>query len=456
MTAPTTAVAARPTGAALLPVTGADLQVPVVDGRCVPYANLDYAASAPALQAVADHVAQVLPHYASVHRGAGYASQVSTALYESTRRTVAGFVGARADDVVVITRNTTDALNLLARCVPAGGEVIYLDIEHHANLLPWTGRRHRCVRSADTLAQTLERLDDALREHPAALVAVTAASNVTGEVVPVADVVRIAHAHGARVVVDGAQYVPHRRIDLAACGADYLAFSGHKLYAPFGAGVLVGRRDWLDDAPAHLAGGGAVREVGLDHTVWAPAPQRHEGGTPNVLGAAALAQACRTLAGLATGALEQHEGHLVDRLVTGLSGLPGVEVLRIWPDSTDRVGVVGFTVAGRDPGRVAAYLSAEHGIGVRDGKFCAHPLLTRLGHDEGALRASVGAGSTVDDVDRLVEALTLLLDEGEGWTYTLDAGRWQPTPDPRPTVGWLDPASDHDLDLVGGTSPCES
>ncbi|HET9656180.1 MAG TPA: aminotransferase class V-fold PLP-dependent enzyme [Kineosporiaceae bacterium] len=447
-----TGPAARP----LLPVTGADLQVPLVDGGTVRYANLDYAASAPALQAVAGHVSQVLPHYASVHRGAGYASQVSTALYESTRATVAAFVGARPGDVVVITRNTTDALNLLASCIPSdgpgGGEVVHLDVEHHANLLPWAGRPHRVVPGAPTLAQTLQHLDDALRQRPATLVAVTAASNVTGEVLPVAEVVRIAHAHGARVVVDGAQYVPHRRIDLADCGADYLAFSGHKLYAPFGAGVLVGRVDWLDAAPAYLAGGGAVREVGLDRTVWAPSPQRHEGGTPNVLGAAALAQACRSLAALPDGALERHESALVERLVDGLSALPGVDVLRIWPDSTDRVGVVGFTVAGRDPGRVAAYLSAEHGIGVRDGKFCAHPLLARLGHPAGALRASVGAGSTADDVDRLVTALDQLLQDGEGWTYDLDGGRWQPCPDPRPTVGWLDPVTD----LTAGASPCES
>ena len=439
-------------GGALLPVTGADLQVPVVTGGTVRYANLDYAASAPALQAVADHVAEVLPYYASVHRGAGYASQASTALYESTRAVVAGFVAARPDDVVVITRNTTDALNLLARSVPDGGEVLYLDVEHHANLLPWAAGPHRCLPAAPTLAQTLTRLDDALRGRPAALVAVTAASNVTGEVVPVADVVAIAHAHGARVVVDGAQYVPHRRIDLTACGADYLAFSGHKLYAPFGAGVLVGRRDWLDAAPAHLAGGGAVRQVRVDGADWAPAPQRHEGGTPNVLGAAALAQACRSLAALPDGALQGHETALVDRLVAGLTALPGVELLRIWPDSTARVGVVGFTVAGRDPGRVAAYLSAEHGIGVRDGSFCAHPLLARLGHCGGALRASVGAGSTAQDVDRLVAALDLLADQGEDWSYALEAGRWQPSPDPRPIVGWLDPASDP----AAGTSPCES
>lgn len=442
----------------LLPVVGRALEVPLVDGRTVRYANLDYAASAPALQTVADHVCSGLEHYASVHRGAGWASQVSTAVYEGTRATVAAFVGARPDDVVVVTRNTTDALNLLASAVPAdgpgGGEVLFLDVEHHANLLPWTRLPHRCLPVGGTVAQTLAALDAALAERPATLVAVTGASNVTGEVLPVADVVRVAHAHGARVVVDGAQLVPHRRVDLAATGADYLAFSGHKTYAPFGAGVLVGRRDWLDAAPAYLAGGGAVRDVDVDAATWAPAPQRHEGGTPNVLGAAALAQACRDLAALPAGALEAHEAALVERLEAGLSRLPGVEVLRIWPDSPDRVGVVGFTVAGHDPGRVAAYLSAEHGIGVRDGRFCAHPLLARLGHGEGAVRASVGVGSSSDDVDRLVAAVERLLLDGEGWDYAPVAGRWAPVPDPRPLPAFLADVATAAA-APAGASPCQ-
>jgi selenocysteine lyase/cysteine desulfurase len=436
----------------LLPVVGHDLLSPLVDGRSVRYANLDYAASAPALAPVADHVARALPYYSSVHRGAGFASQVSTRLYESARQTVAQFVGARQDDVVVFTRNTTDALNLLASAVPTGGDVIFLDAEHHANLLPWLQLPHRCVEVSHTLAGTVERLADALRDRPAALVAVTGSSNVTGEILPIARIAALAHAHGARIVVDAAQLAPHRRIDLAAWGVDYLAFSGHKAYAPFGTGALIGRKDWLDDAPPYLAGGGAVREVTPTRTEWAPAPQRHEGGTPNVLGAAALAAACRTLASLPDGALEAHEAQLRERLVAGLRRLPGVRVLRIWPDSTEQIGVVTFVVGDHDSGRVAAYLSAEHGIGVRDGRFCAHPLLDRLGHSGGAVRASLGVGSSSDDVDRLVQAVASLLTRGERWTYALDAGRWAPSPDPRPAVPWLtDPA---DLPGSAGASPC--
>lgn len=420
----------------LLPVLGANLQVPLVTGGSARYANLDYAASAPALAAVAEHVADALPFYASVHRGAGYASQVSTALLEQARSTVARFVGARAGDVAVFTRNTTDALNLLAGCLPQWGDVVFLDAEHHANLLPWQDGPHRCVPVQSTLEETLTALEGALRQQPAVLVAITGASNVTGEELPVERIVTLAHRHGARVVVDAAQLAPHRRIDLDASGIDYVAFSGHKLYAPYGAGALVGRRDWLDRGVPYLAGGGAVRRVGVDRTEWASAPQRHEAGTPNVLGAAALAEACRVLAGLPEAALEVHEAALRERLVHGLQSVAGVRVHRIFDDAPSSIGVVTFTVDGLAPGLVAAYLSAEHGIGVRDGLFCAHPLLGRLGLGDGAVRASVGVGSRTEDVDRLVSALAALVTGGPAWRYAVVEGRWQPVPDPRPLPQW--------------------
>jgi selenocysteine lyase/cysteine desulfurase len=427
---PSNAGAEQPADTRLPTCTGSELRVPLVTGGTTRYVNLDYAASAPALTSVAEHVERVLPYYSSVHRGAGYASQVCTGLLERARDTVGEFVGARADDVVIFTRNTTDALNLLARAVP--GTVLSLDIEHHANLLPWRGRGHRTLRAAGTVEQTLAELRAALALAPTALLAVTGASNVTGEVLPLDRVVRIAHAAGARVVLDAAQLAPHRRIDLAASGVDYLALSGHKLYAPYGAGALVGRRDWLDIAPPHLAGGGAVREVSGRDEVWAPAPQRHEGGTPNLLGAAALAQACRILAPVLDGPALRHERTLLARLAEGLRALPGVRVLRIWPDSPDQIAVAGFVLADRPAGYLAAYLSAEHGIGLRDGKFCAHPLLSRLcGAGEDALRASIGLGSTTEDVDRLLTALRRLVTEGARWTYAPVNGRWTPTPNPR-------------------------
>ena len=422
--------------APLLPVADAHAEAPLVDGTSVRYVNLDYAASAPALDAVTRQLEAALPYYSSVHRGAGYASQVSTALYERSREVIGEFLGARDDDVVVITRNTTDALNLLASAVPAdAGDVVVLDVEHHANLLPWRRGACRVVPVASTLAATLAALDAEVASAPTALVAVTGCSNVTGELLPLEQLVAIARRHGARICVDGAQLVPHRRVDIGALGIDYIALSGHKAYAPHGAGALVGRRDWLDAAPAYLAGGGAVREVTADSVEWASAPQRHEGGTPNVLGAVALATAFQTLSLLPQGELAAHEHALAERLRDGLAAVPGVSVLRIWDDSTDQVGVVTFVVEGHDSGRVAAYLSAEHGIGVRDGRFCAHPLVARLGASSGAIRASMGVGSRDEDVDRLVDALAALAAEGEGWSYALDGGRWVPSPDTRRAPG---------------------
>ncbi|MET0788159.1 MAG: aminotransferase class V-fold PLP-dependent enzyme [Cellulomonas sp.] len=437
---------------ALLPVVGGTTTVPLVDGTQRVYANLDYAASAPALEAVAARVTEVLPLYASVHRGAGYLSQVSTALYESARQTIARFVGARPDDVAIITRNTTDSLNLLAGVVPSGGRVLVLDVEHHANLLPWVqsserhGNRTTILPIRETVAATLDALRAELARQPYALLTVTGASNVTGEALPIDEVVALAHAEGARVAVDGAQLVPHRGFSLAATDADYVAFSGHKTYAPFGAGALVGRRDWLDTGTPYLAGGGAVRDVRTDRTVWQPAPARHEAGSPNVLGAIALAEACDQLAALPAGALAAHEEALRARLVEGLSGIDGVEIARVWPDSAAPVGVVTFTVPDHDPGLVAAYLAAEHGIGVRDGRFCAHPLLAHIGASGGAIRASVGVGTTSEAVDRLIEALTSYLASGPAVRYEVVDGCWAVVDDTRPLLAV------HGLDHLAATA----
>ncbi|MCU1423969.1 MAG: cysteine desulfurase [Microbacteriaceae bacterium] len=418
----------------LLPVVGADLSVPLVTGGETRYINLDYAASAPALAVVAEHVTRVLPLYASVHRGAGYASQVCTSAYESARVVVGDFVGARQNDEVIFTRNTTDALNLLASVVP--GETVFLDIEHHANLLPWVENGGRVVVSADTIADTLERVDAELARRPAALLTVTGASNVTGETLPLRALATIAHRYGTRLAVDGAQLVPHRRVNLLVQGIDYLAFSGHKAYAPFGAGVLVGRADWLDAGAPYLRGGGAVASVSAEETVWRTGPSRHEAGSPNVIGVAALARALRELDSLDETQWAAHEAALRARLVAGFAGLAGVRVHRIFGDSSDPVGVVSFTVDGVDSRLLATYLSAEWGIGVRDGKFCAHPLLNRLGITRPALRASFGVGSVDEDVDRLLEAVAAYLGVGPAWNYEFVDGHWEVVGDTRPRPDW--------------------
>lgn len=399
-----------------LEIVGDDLKVTLPGGETVPFAHLDYAASAPCVRAAADAVGGLLPRYGSVHRGAGVRSSASTVAYELARDVVAEFVGARPGDEVIFTRNTTDALNLLAGALPPGTTTIVFDGEHHANLLPWPNQRRLPAPSSEAeAASSLERALAATSGDR--LVTVTGASNVTGEIWPVRELAAIAHRHGARVAVDAAQLAPHHPVDLAGLGADYLAFSGHKLYAPFGAGVLAGRADWLDAARPYLAGGGASVAVGdrPGDLRWATGPARHEGGTPNLLGAVAIAAVCEALAGADRGALAAAERELLDRLRAGLRDIDGVTEVSLFGADHPRVGIVSLALAGRDPAGVAQRLATDHGIGVRAGQFCAHPLVRRLTGSAttgscataatGLLRISFGLGSTTEHVDRLLTAL---------------------------------------------------
>jgi selenocysteine lyase/cysteine desulfurase len=256
-------------------------------------------------------------------------------VYEQARHAVREFVGAHPTDAVVFTRNTTDSLNLLAGAVPKGTSVVLFDSEHHAALLPWRGANVLRLPAPSSPDAAVDAVAAALARCPVGprLVVVTGASNVTGELWPVAELADVAHRHGARIVVDAAQLAPHRPIDLRACGVDYLAFSGHKLYAPFGAGVLVGRADWLRAADPYLRGGGATAQVtdlgerlGVD---WSQVPERHEGGSPNVVGVHALATACTVLR-RDWDAVRAHEAVLIDCLRAGLGTVPGLRELSLF------------------------------------------------------------------------------------------------------------------------------
>lgn len=438
----TLAQANTSSGRALPPVLAERLAVPTVTGALVDYANLDHAASAPCLAAVRDAVDALLPWYASVHRGAGFASRTCTNVYEQARRVVADAVGAGRGDTVVFTRNTTDALNLLARSLPRHTSVVLFDTDHHAALLPWRGPNVRHLVTPADRAELPSVLDDALARCPAGprLVVLTGASNVTGELWPVRELAAVARRRGARVVLDAAQLAAHRQVRIGELDVDYVVLSGHKLYAPFGAGALVGRADWLAAAPPYLLGGGATAKVswvgdGLGAS-WAAGPERHEGGTPNVVGAHALAVACATLGG-SWPSVVAHEETLLDRLRAGHATVPGLTELSLFGADAPRVGVVSLTVSGQDAGLLAAALSAEHGVGVRDGAFCAHiatrRLLDRAGSAEtSALRASIGLASTAEHVDRFVGALRELVAVGPRWEYRRDdSGRWAPVDDRR-------------------------
>jgi selenocysteine lyase/cysteine desulfurase len=379
----------------------------------------------------ADRVAEFLPWYSSVHRGAGYKSRRSTRAYEEVRSTVHRFARRRdPDDVVVLVRNTTEAINHLAYRLrlERSDVVVTTVVEHHANLLPWT--RVATPRFVECGPDGTFGVDDvvaALRasSRPPALLALTGASNVTGWLPPVAEICAEAHERGVPVLLDAAQLAPHRPLPPEP---DYVAYSGHKLYAPFGAGALIGPRRTFETGDPFLAGGGAVDLVDLDEVIWTEPPEREEAGSPNVVGVVAFGLAMEELERLGWESIVAHESDLSERLHRGLRSIPGVDLLgprrRAGADA-EGLAVATFTVEGVHHALVAARLSAEFGIAVRHGCFCAHPYLIRLlgvgpdgiararaavrrgdrGAIPGAVRASCSLGTTADDVDALISAL---------------------------------------------------
>jgi selenocysteine lyase/cysteine desulfurase len=415
-------------GAGLCSLVGDGQPVPCSDGQDRPYVSFDAAASTSALPGVARAVEEFLPWYSSVHRGAGHKSQRSTAEYEQARVAALGFAGRSPDgeDVAIICRNTTEAINHLAyRLGLAADDVVVTTVvEHHANLLPW-GRlcRRRYVECGREGTYTADDVAAALDAGPLPrLLAVTAASNVTGWQPPLDGIIAAARARDVPVLVDAAQLAAHRPLPP---DADFVAWSGHKMYAPFGAGVLIGPRAVFAEGDPFLAGGGAVDLVDLDEVAWTDPPDREEAGSPNVVGAVALHAAIDELRRIGWDAIGEHDTRLHDRMRAGLAAIPGVSVLGPTAPEAVHLPLVTFTVTGTPHALVAARLSAEHAIGVRHGCFCAHPYLVRLlglGPQEishhwaavrqgdrhampGAIRASAGLSTSLADVDRLVDAV---------------------------------------------------
>ena len=432
-------------------LVGVDVPVPTLDGRLVPYVNLDNAASTPAFVSVMDTIERFLPYYASVHRGTGYKSRLSTGAYEEARAVVGRFVGADPDrDVVVFAKNTTEAINKLARAIPVADDAVVLTtlLEHHSNDLPWRARARTVhVRACADGSLDDEDLDIRLRQYAGrvALLAVSGASNVTGVVQPIHELAEKVHAVGGRILVDAAQLAPHRPIDMHAhddpAHLDYVVFSAHKMYAPFGSGALVGSRSGFAAIPDHR-GGGTVHAVTVDDVAWADLPDREEAGSPNVVGAVALAAAAEALTRIGRECIAAHESELLRYASTRLSTVPGVRLHG--PSGPvaigSRVGVIPFLVDGIDHALVAAILSYEHAVGVRSGCFCAHPYISHLlGLDAAAARAwarrarygdkrgapglvriSFGCYNDTADIDRAVDALECIVDGDVAGSYRVD------------------------------------
>jgi cysteine desulfurase / selenocysteine lyase len=443
---------------------GVDTLVPLLDGKMHRYINLDNAASTPALKAVQDAVDNFLPYYSSVHRGTGFKSQISTHVYEQARLAILRFVNADPKEhVCIFGKNTTEAINKLARRFPFTPQrdiILTSAMEHHSNDLPWRG-----VTTTIHVALTPDgRLDEAdfdaqLARYAKriALVAISGASNVTGYLNPIHRLAEKAHAVGAHILVDCAQLAPHRKVDLLALDEpghlDYIAISAHKMYAPFGTGALVGRRDTFEQGDPDLRGGGTVEIVTIDDVVWAEPPDRDEAGSPNTIGAVALAAAITQLDKIGMAKVAQHEAELTAYTLERLAKLPGIKVFGDADPATaaERLGVIPLQIEGVIHFKAAAILGNEYGIGVRSGCFCAHPYilhllgLSRVEADDvrsqilagdrsnmpGLIRASFGLYNDFEDVDVFLAALEhILRKEYQGsYTQNTSTGEYKP-------VGW--------------------
>jgi len=435
-------------------VAGVDARVPVYNGQSVRYVNFDNAATTPPFAAVLDSIQEYGQYYSSVHRGTGFKSLLSTHVYEQCRHIMGEFVGADPEyHTVLFTCNATHALNKVARrLAPAPDDaVIITQMEHHSNILPWRQRGCRVltakVNDADGTLNVAD-LETKLRENSGRVkaVSVTGASNVTGNMPPIRRIARMAHEHGAWFVVDGTQLAPHRPIRMGGPDdperIDFLALSGHKMYAPFGCGLLVAPAAVFQGDPPDVVGGGTVHAVTSDRVVWHDLPEREEPGTPNVIGAMTLARAARRFQEIGMDRIVEHERDLARYCLKRLMEIDG---LRIYGQAdpemeADRLGVFAVEARGLSHSLLAAVLGYEWGIGVRNGCFCAQPYVRELlgisaaemngivdklsagdhASVPGLVRVSLGIYNTRQEIDYLADALRSILTAGPQARYALD------------------------------------
>jgi cysteine desulfurase/selenocysteine lyase len=401
------------TSRSVLDVVAVRAAFPILDREVhgQPLAYLDSAASAQrptmVMQAIDDCYRQ---YYSNIHRGVHTLSQESTEHYEQARQTVADFIGAASADEIVFVRGTTEGINLVASSwgganLEPGDQILLSEMEHHSNIVPWqllcqqTGAEIRVLPIDDNGDLVLEELDRLLTERTR-LVALAHVSNALGTVNPVAEIIERAHQKGALVLLDGAQGVPHTRVDVAALGADFYVFSGHKVYGPSGIGALYVKREILQQMPPWQGGGGMIHTVSFEGSTWAPAPGRFEAGTPNIAGAIGLAAALDFVSALGIDNLEHWEHRLV---MACRERLQAIGRVRLMGNPRLQAGVVSFVVDGIHPHDLGTILD-QAGIAVRAGHHCAQPLMERLGV-AATVRASFGCYNTVDEIERLARGI---------------------------------------------------
>jgi cysteine desulfurase/selenocysteine lyase len=372
---------------------------------------LDSGASAQKPAVVIDGLAEFYrSDYANVHRGVYALSQRSTDAFEAARETVRAFLNAADEREIVFVRGATEAINLVSHAwggknLKPGDEVVISDLEHHSNLVPW---QMACERAGAALrvAPTDETGEFDLAQFEAMLssktkmIAVTHVSNVTGTMMPVETITRLAHRHGALVLVDGCQAIPRMPVDVRAIGCDFYAFSGHKVYGPSGIGVLYGRFDALDAIPPWETGGGMITSVEYGHTEFQEPPHRFEAGTPDIAGAVGLGKALQFVESLGRAAIREHEAELTGYAVDVLSRIPDLNLVK---GGQRQMSVLSFNLNGVHPHDVGTVLD-QHNVAVRVGHHCAQPLMDKLGVP-GTVRASFGVYNDRADIDRLAAAI---------------------------------------------------
>ena len=347
---------------------------------------------------------------ANVHRGVHFLSQQATELHEASRETVRRFINARSTNEIIFTRGTTESINLLASSfaesqMQAGDEVIVSTMEHHSDIVPWQlqAAKKGIVIKVIPMNDKGELLQDeykALFSEKTKLVCVMHVSNVLGTVNPVKEMIVEAHAHGVPVLVDGAQSVPHMKVDVQDLDADFFAFSGHKVYGPTGVGVLYGKEEWLDKLPPYQGGGEMIQSVSFEKTTFNELPFKFEAGTPDYIGTTALAKALDYVSAIGMEQIEAHEQELTKY---AMQRLKQIEEMRIFGEAEHKSSVISFLVGNihhLDMGTLLDRL----GIAVRTGHHCAQPLMIRLGI-EGTVRASFGLYNTKEEIDVLVAGI---------------------------------------------------
>jgi cysteine desulfurase/selenocysteine lyase len=376
-----------------------------------PLVFLDSAASAQKPQGVIDAMRYCYEHeYANIHRGVYWLSQKSTQAYEDTRVKVQRFINAASEKEIIFTKGTTEAINLVASsyggsALQAGDEIILSHLEHHANIVPWQLLQQRIgieikVAPIDDQGNFLLGEFEKLLSPRTRLVAITHGSNALGTIPPVAEIIRLAHAQGALVLLDGAQAVVHGPVDVQALDVDFYAFSGHKLYGPSGIGVLYGKADLLDAMPPYQGGGDMIRRVTFENTTFADIPGRFEAGTPHIAGAYGLSAAIDYVSNIGMDAIAAHEQDLL-RYATGR--LQEINSLRLIGTADNKAGIVSFELDGVHAHDIGTILDRE-GIAVRVGHHCAQPLMDRF-NIAGTVRASFGLYNNEADIDALVASL---------------------------------------------------